>query len=77
MHQSAVVNSLRGYYIMSPEWMEPRPITKESYWTQESPWKPEIQPKLLIKTDTANGNYDSLSLRFENGVLKEKSFLWD
>lgn len=75
--QEQVVRSLQGYYILPAGYMFSTPITSQIYWTPESGWKPETQSRLCIKTDTHCSNITSLWLVFENGILKEKSFLWD
>ncbi|WP_309710201.1 hypothetical protein [Armatimonas sp.] len=75
--QEQVVRSLQGYYILPAGYMFSTPITSQVYWTPKSPWKPETQPRLCIKTDTHSSNITSLWLTFESGVLKEKSFCWD
>jgi hypothetical protein len=75
--QGEVIRNLKGYYILPAGYMFSTPITSQIYWTPKSTWKPETQPHLCIKTDTHCSNITSLLLTFENGVLKEKSFMWD
>jgi hypothetical protein len=76
MRQSAVVNSLRDYYVMPAGYRFSRPLISNDYWALRRNWQPEGEPKLVIKQSFTR-EYDYLYLRFENGVLKEKFFCWD